>query len=162
MRKKITKIILLGVVIIMGLGVFAGCDSGGNNGIQFDIGSRENTNFITFEFAEITQLVRSSEDLQQLYERHGLLLDDATYDESFFSSKAVIVHLFIEPSVSVTNQIDKVDIQEEELIITVLRLVPRSGNFLDAEENEIFLIVVSQDDVENINTISVVQREQTK
>ena len=137
MHKKNLQLAIIFIVVIF-LVMLAGCDNNVNNGIQFDVGSRENTNFFTFEFAEITQIMRSSEGLQQLYEEHGLLLDDAIYDKSFFSSKAVIVHLFIEPSVSVTNQIDKLDIQGEELIITVLRIVPRSGNLLDAEKNEFF------------------------
>ena len=155
------KIVVVGV-LLMGVVLFgaASADSGGTQ-IWFEVNKngRIDTDTSTGDHSEriITELIRSSEELQQLCDEQKVFVyqkGEEGYDEDFFAEKALILYAFSGGTPLTNFQIDAVNVQDETLIINIIQSLPGVGG-ITVEVYWAFLIEVQQEDVIDVTDIQV-------
>lgn len=160
MAKKFKKLLLLGVMLIMALGLFA---CGKNAGIQFTIGDvGDFSTEALYEHPTITKLVKSVDELQQLCDESGVIYTGEKYDESYFNEKAIIVYSFAIPSTMMSVQIDSLKVDSKTLIINTTRFVPKSGIWIDVEAYRFYVLEVNQGDIAQIEKVQISQKDKNK
>jgi len=144
MRKKITKIILLGVVLIMGLSIFAGC--GTQQEISFEKG---NASIHASLEQEISIVIRSLEEWSKSDAANHITLDEK-YDNSFFEGKALVIVAFRTAS---NVEIGKVEISRRQGHLTV-NVVGEQGT-MAIVDSVILALEVSSGDIEGIRNVRI-------
>ena len=141
-RSLAIKVICLGVLLIMFLGIFTSCE---NKGIWHDVkigfqiqSEKEHPNLLT--------LVDTTEKLRHVCDEHGLV-SDSTYDSAFFDEYAMVIYIFTDSKY--VFQFDTLKIENEILEIIVMRLGPA----IDEETHFSYSIKVRQNDVKNIKEV---------
>lgn len=165
---KATKLLGLGVTLIMCIGLFAGC--GGNK--NFVVGYNKMGSFGSKEISdsEITytlEVVDSSQTLKDLCDEWGnpafqesselytneLSQKIRSYNEVFFSDKILVVYSF-QRGHSKETQIVGIEVEGAKLIINA-RYVTKKGTFTDEAFNWIMLIEINKSDATGVTTAQI-------
>lgn len=153
------KILILGVAIIMAFGLVA---CGGGKNIAFNIAESGVSAEGMETHPTVTKLIKSVGELEQLCNETGLISDGQKYSAAWFEGKALIILSFIEESSSINNQVDGVKVQNETVVVNIIRRVPKNGILLGAEKYEFFLIEVGQADIAQTNTVEISRTNKNK
>ena len=162
------KISILGVAIIMALGLFVGCNSGIKYNISYDkmggFGQKEVDNGITMDILEIVNSLQELKDLcnewsnpafneSSEYFSSESSVKIRSYDEAFFSEKALIIYSFWR-GYSKETRISNMSIDGTQLIINA-RYVSKRGTFDDVSFNWLFLIELNKTDISDVTTVQI-------
>jgi len=172
MKQKTTKIFLLIVMVIMGLGVLGCC---GNNGIPFNLSFSARETFGYKEMGEgirtgLLEIVGSRQELEKLaiewnnsafngdnnQPNSDLSIKLRSYDKQFFSENRLVIYSF-ERGHSRETRIERLVVNETELIIHARQANIR-GTFIDIAFAWTMLIEVPLQYIENATTVSITYR----
>jgi len=125
MAKKLITLLTLGVMVIMALGLFAGC--GKSNGIWFFVNQEHGfeTDMLE-EYPTILKLIKSVDELYQTCDEYGITYTGGKYDEAFFVDKAIIVRAFW-ASPYVTSELNKIQIVDNIVTFYITTYTPKGS-----------------------------------
>lgn len=159
------KIFVMGVLIIMSLGLFAGC---GDSGIWFKVDYGAEGGF--GKRIGVSKLVQSLEEMRDLCEEYS---NDAynesseyysveeyqrirSYDEVFFEEKALIVYsTFLGGDITKWIRVNNITVEETQLVVTLHHKDKGRGTWHDNSRTWLFLIEVNKADVLNVINVQV-------
>ena len=164
MRKALKKILLIGVIAIMGLGLFglSGCSTH-RDSIWFElredaftVEQREVENTTELFFSE---LVKNDIELQKIIERYSLTLNSKQqHDKSFFEEHALIFIYFWGGAGNDRINLDDIRVSANTLEVHRTRNIPTGGHGHGIREVR-DIIVVRQMDIYHVSEMEIIVRE---
>lgn len=163
------KLILVGVIIMVCIGLFGACSSG----IWFKVGYAGEGGFGSKETDEgetfgVLTLVGSLQEMKDLcdewnnpaYQEESELYSSEIskkireYDEAFFEEKALIIRSSFDASPGRSQRISSLNVEGTQLIVNV-RYSSKKGTFNDIATTWLFLIEVKKADIVGVTAVQI-------